>query len=116
MTESSATPPVPGEFVPRLLARGIDVVVLVGIDVGLGLLIGFGFGWLAIAATIVVAYFTLLDSLAGATLGKLALGLRVTAADGRRCASRWSARRSPWWVRFRSSDPCWPWAPGSGLP
>lgn len=74
----------PGEFLPRLLARGIDVVVLLVILLGLGRLIGFGFDWLLIGTVTVVAYFVLLDSFIGTTPGKRALGLRVVGPDGGR--------------------------------
>ena len=79
---ASSSIPVPAELPARFAARAIDVLVLVAIDVGLGLVIGFGFDWLAIGTAVVLGYFVLLDALAGATLGKLALGLRVTGPDG----------------------------------
>lgn len=80
--------PVPAELPARLAARAIDVLVLAAIDVGLGQLIGFGFDWLFLGTAIVLAYFTLLDALAGATLGKFALGLRVIGPDGGRPSLR----------------------------
>lgn len=81
-TISSVNLPVPAELPARIAARGLDAVVVVAITVGLGSLIGFGFDWLVVAAVIILGYFVLLDALAGATLGKLALGLRVTGPDG----------------------------------
>lgn len=78
----------PGELGPRVMARAIDIVVLVAVDVGLGLVMGFGFDWLFIGATIVLAYFVLQDSLAGATLGKRALGLQIVAPGGGRPSLR----------------------------
>lgn len=69
-------------FIRRLAARGVDVAIVAGIDVGLGRLFGFGFDWLAAAALIVLGYFVLLDRFLGATLGKLAFGLRVVGPDG----------------------------------
>ncbi|MGK3967824.1 RDD family protein [Sorangium sp. So ce118] len=80
--------PVPAEFPARLAARAIDALVLAALDAGLGQLIGFGFDWLLAGSALVLAYFTLLDAMAGATLGKLALGLRVTGPDGGRPSLR----------------------------
>ncbi|WP_437790316.1 RDD family protein [Sorangium sp. So ce693] len=81
---SSVASPVPAELSSRIAARGIDVLVLAALDVGLGQLIGFGFDWLILGSALVLAYFSLLDALAGATPGKLALGLRVLGPDGGR--------------------------------
>jgi uncharacterized RDD family membrane protein YckC len=84
---SASTPadvPVPAELPARVAARAIDVLVLAAIDAGLGRLIGFGFDWLIIGAALVFAYFALLDTMVGATLGKLALGLRVIGPNGSR--------------------------------
>ncbi len=80
--------PVPAEFPARLAARGIDALVLVALDIGLGRLMGFGFDWLLLGSATVLAYFCLLDTLVGATPGKLALGLRVTGPDGGRPSLR----------------------------
>jgi uncharacterized RDD family membrane protein YckC len=81
-TPSSAALSSPGELYARLEARLLDVLVLLAIDGVLGQVIGYGFNWLFIAAAIVLAYFTLCDALAGATVGKLVLGLRVIGPDG----------------------------------
>jgi len=93
MTGSSAAALVPAEFPVRLLARGLDVLVLAAADVGLGRLMGFGFDWLLVGSAMVFGYFSLLDALAGATLGKLALGLRVLGPGGGRPTLRQSLRR-----------------------
>jgi uncharacterized RDD family membrane protein YckC len=79
---SSAALSSPGELFARAEARFLDGLVLLAIDGGLGQLTGYGFDWLLIAAVIVLAYFTLLDALAGTTIGKFALGLRVIGPDG----------------------------------
>lgn len=92
MTGSSAAL-VPAEFPVRLLARGLDVLVLAAVDVGLGRLMGYGFDWLLVGSAVVFGYFSLLDALAGATLGKLALGLRVLGPAGGRPTLRQSLRR-----------------------
>jgi uncharacterized RDD family membrane protein YckC len=73
---------VPADFPVRLLARAIDTVLLVAIDVGLGLMVGFGYGWLLAGAVIVLAYFVMFDTFAGTTPGKFALGLRVMGPEG----------------------------------
>ena len=80
-TPASATM-IPADLPVRFFARAIDIVIVAAIDVGLGLVIGFGFDWLLTGAAIVLAYFVLLDTLAGTTPGKFALGLRVTGPDG----------------------------------
>jgi uncharacterized RDD family membrane protein YckC len=85
---SSIAHPVPAELPIRLAARVIDILVLVAMEVGLGRLMGFGFDWLLLGAAIVLAYFCLLDTLVGATPGKLALGLRVIGPDGGRPSPR----------------------------
>jgi uncharacterized RDD family membrane protein YckC len=72
----------------RVAARAIDVLVVTAVDVGLGLRMGFGVGWLIVGAAIVLAYFALCDRFAGATLGKLALGLRVVGPGGGRPSLR----------------------------
>jgi len=68
----------------RLAARALDITLLVAVAVGFGNVIGFGYDWLGITAGLVLVYFAGLDALFGTTLGKALLGLRVTAADGRR--------------------------------
>ncbi len=74
----------PAEIPVRLAARAIDVMVLVAISGLLGWRIGFGFDWLTMTAIVVMAYFALSDTFWGATLGKLAVGLRVIGPDENR--------------------------------
>lgn len=92
MTAASSAP-IPAEFPVRLLARGLDVLVLAAVDVGLGQVMGYGFDWLLVGSACVYLYFSLLDAWAGATPGKLALGLRVLGPDGGRPTLRQSLRR-----------------------
>lgn len=66
----------------RIAARAVDYAILGVAGWALGSITGFGFGWLTGVALLVLAYFTLMDARAGATLGKAALGLRVVDADG----------------------------------
>jgi uncharacterized RDD family membrane protein YckC len=73
---------VPGDLQARLFARAIDVLVLVAVDVALGWVIGFGARWLATGSTVVIGYFAMFDALAGATPGKMQMGLRVTSMTG----------------------------------
>ena len=75
---------VPAELLPRLAARAIDVLLLVCAGVTFGRQIGFGFDWLITTAAGVILYFTVADVVAGATVGKAALGLRVLGPDGGR--------------------------------
>ncbi len=88
----------PAELPARLAARALDVAVLILVDVGLGKLIGFGFDWLLIAASVVLAYFVLSDTLAGATVGKAFLRLRVIDAEGGRPSLRKSFARESFTV------------------
>jgi len=60
----------------------IDAAVLAVFGLAFGRQVGFGFDWLIATAAIVLAYFVLADVLAGATLGKAVLRLRVTGQDG----------------------------------
>jgi uncharacterized RDD family membrane protein YckC len=83
---------------PRIAARALDIAVLVAADVGLGLVMGFGFDWLAVGTSLVFAYFVLADTLAGATLGKAAVGLRVRGPHGGRPTLRESAIREAFTV------------------
>ncbi|WP_169507864.1 RDD family protein [Polyangium aurulentum] len=85
--------PVPADLPVRLAARGIDVVVIAALDFVLGRLIGFGWDWLLLGSAMVLAYFALLDTLAGATVGKLVLGLRVIGPDGGKPSLRQSVVR-----------------------
>ena len=77
-------PPVPAELPARLAARAIDVLLLACAGGALGRQIGFGYDWLIATAAIVIFYFTAADSVAGATVGKAALRLRVVGPDERR--------------------------------
>lgn len=74
----------PPRLALRVVARGIDVVVLAALGVGLGKLIGFGFDWLVLTALFVLVYFAGLDALFGATPGKRLTGLTVVGPDGGR--------------------------------
>ena len=68
----------------RIAARLIDTLILGAVGVTLGQRIGYSYDWLLITAALVLAYFVLADHLAGGTVGKLALGLRVIGPDGNR--------------------------------
>lgn len=87
-TAQNTVTQTPADVPVRIAARLIDALILGAVDALLGKLIGFGFGWLAISTGIVLLYFVLMDVRCGATLGKLALGLRVTGASGGRPTSR----------------------------
>ena len=82
---SGVTTRSPGGLGPRVGARLVDAVLLTVLGVGLGISgLGFGFGWLAIVATLTLAYFVVLDVTAGTTVGKRLLRLSVTGPDGGR--------------------------------
>ena len=66
---------------------------MAALQVLLGRMIGFGYDWLAIGTAMTLTYFACLDSLAGCTLGKLVLGLRVVGLKGQRPSLRQSAHR-----------------------
>ncbi len=72
----------PAELPIRVAARAVDAVVATALNIGLGYVIGFGFEWVIVGAATILAYFTLTDAFLGATLGKLALGLRVVGRNG----------------------------------
>lgn len=81
--------PRPGELLERFLARLIDGVILaVGIGVISGIIgsvVGGYFYWFltsVIAAVGYLAYFTVLESSRGATIGKQVLKLQVVGPDG----------------------------------
>ena len=76
--------PVPAQLPARLVARAIDGLLLICVGGALGRQIGFGYDWLITTALIVILYFTIADVVAGATVGKALLRLRVLGPDGRR--------------------------------
>jgi uncharacterized RDD family membrane protein YckC len=90
-----STPP---SLLSRGLARAIDAAVVALVDVVLGRVMGFGFDWLAVGTVIVWVYFVVLDAGLGATLGKLALGLRVLGAEGGRPTAGEALRREAFTV------------------
>lgn len=88
-TSTQLPPPIPA----RLAARAIDVLAVFGLNLALGQVIGFGADWLVLGAALVLGYFVAGDTLIGATLGKLALGLRVVNAEGGRLSPVQALRR-----------------------
>lgn len=90
---SSTSAPTPAEFPVRLLARGLDVLILAAVEVGLGQVMGYGFDWLLVGSAFVFFYFSLFDAGLGATPGKLALRLRVLGPAGGRPTLRQSLWR-----------------------
>jgi len=75
---------VPAELPARFAARAIDALLLVCAGTALGRQIGFRYDWLIATAAIVILYFTVAGTAAGATVGKAALRLQVIGPDGRR--------------------------------
>lgn len=95
---SNDTWQTPADVPIRIAARLIDALIVGTVDAVLGKLIGFGFGWLAVSAGIVLLYFVLMDVCCGATIGKFALGLRVTGPSGGRPTLRESFTREAFTV------------------
>jgi uncharacterized RDD family membrane protein YckC len=85
---SRSSSPISASIPVRIAARVIDVVVLVAAGAAFGRAIGFGYDWLIMTASAVLVYFAAADTLAGATIGKATLGLRVIGPDGRRPSPR----------------------------
>lgn len=89
--------PVPAGFVVRLLAHGVDLVLLAwvgilpaiflkvrGLDRLLAWVLPSGGGiqnWVVLCGTVWLVYLTVAHCLYGRTLGKLALGIRVVRED-----------------------------------
>jgi uncharacterized RDD family membrane protein YckC len=65
----------------RIVARLLDALVLIGLTILLHRLIS-GTTWLAVSWWVTVAYFFLLESTFGQTIGKNAVGIRVVRRDG----------------------------------
>lgn len=84
---------VSAHLLPRIGARLIDALLLAGLGGAAGGIIGFGPGWLALQTVIVFAYFVLLDTMVGTTVGKRILGLAVTGADNPNPTMRQAAIR-----------------------
>ncbi|MGY2062601.1 RDD family protein, partial [Nocardia gipuzkoensis] len=91
---------VPGDLGMRFLARLIDGLI---VNVPIGIIfffLGRGFGMQlveGIVATIAtVAYFVLMETSQGATLGKKILGLRVLAPGGGQLDQATSLKRNLW--------------------
>lgn len=87
----------PADLPVRIAARALDVVLVAALDVALGSVMGFGFDWLLLGSLLVLAYFAAFDA-AGATPGKLALGLRVVGPGGGRPTLAQALRREAFTV------------------
>jgi len=88
-----ASDPTPADIPVRLAARAVDVAVVGALAVALGRVIGFGFDWLLVGAALIWLYFAGLTAALGATLGKLAFGLRVVDENGRSPSPAQSLKR-----------------------
>jgi uncharacterized RDD family membrane protein YckC len=106
----------PADLMPRFLARLIDYVILMIVNVVIvavvviGAIMGdsSGFGGFGatnaaagavssiLAAIIYVGYFALMESSRGQTIGKMALGLRVEGPDGNRPTLAEAVKRNAW--------------------
>jgi uncharacterized RDD family membrane protein YckC len=79
-TDQAARPTLGQRFVARLL----DAVIVGLVGAGIGALMEFSILWLVLQAALVYAYFVVLDTVLGTTVGKSALGLRVDGPAGGR--------------------------------
>ena len=82
---SPSTPPLgaePGGIGPRIIARIIDVGLLVIVAVLLGVVLDFGLLWLVLYAALSYGYYVVMDTTRGATFGKKAMGLSIRGAAG----------------------------------
>ncbi|MCL1693673.1 MAG: RDD family protein [Actinomycetia bacterium] len=84
----------------RAVARFIDsfligVVIVYAIPIA-----GFteGFTTTVLSVAVVMAYFTLMESYNGRTIGKMALGLRTVGPDGRNPSLEMAFRRNVWYL------------------
>jgi uncharacterized RDD family membrane protein YckC len=99
--------PRPGELLDRFLARLIDGVIL-GVSFGVisGVIRAIFDGYLywfltaVIAAVAYLAYFTLLESSRGQTVGKQVLKLKVVGPDGVSLPTQEQALRRNIWTAF----------------
>jgi uncharacterized RDD family membrane protein YckC len=73
-----------GALLPRLGARLIDELPFWLIYTVLGVVYDLGYAFAAVGVVVLYAYFVLLDSYAGTTVGKRLLGLRVMGPAGDR--------------------------------
>lgn len=80
--------PASAQLPVRMAARAIDILVVTALALSLGSLMGFGALWVVVGAVAVLAYFASCDRFFGATLGKLAFGLRVVGPGGGRPSLR----------------------------
>lgn len=74
----------PADVPVRIASRLLDALILGAVVGMLGKVLRFDFVWLAAGTGIVLLYFVLMDVCYGATVGKFALGLRVTGPSGGR--------------------------------
>jgi uncharacterized RDD family membrane protein YckC len=86
----------PADVPVRIASRLLDALILGAVVGLLGKVLRFDFVWLAAGTGIVLLYFVLMDVCYGATVGKFALGLRVTGPSG----GRPTLRESLIWEAF----------------
>jgi uncharacterized RDD family membrane protein YckC len=84
MTEpsSAGVSGTPAELLPRFGARFIDGIILFIAGAILGVLFNYNALWLIVQAFGSFAYYALMDTYRGATIGKQLLHLRVVGPDG----------------------------------
>jgi uncharacterized RDD family membrane protein YckC len=82
-----------GALLPRLGARLIDEIPFWLIYTILGFVFDLGYAFAVVGVVVLYAYFVLLDSYVGTTVGKRLLGLRVIGPSGERLSIKQAAIR-----------------------
>ena len=84
----------------RAVARFVDSFLIGMVIVYAIPIAGFtdGFTTTVLSVAIVMAYFTLMESYNGRTIGKMALGLRTVGPDGRNPSLEMAFRRNVWYL------------------
>ena len=66
----------------RIVAGIIDLIVMMVIMVPLSFIVGQSLGAQLVVSLIGIVYFIVMEALKGATVGKMAMGLKVVKKDG----------------------------------
>ncbi|MEN8234398.1 MAG: RDD family protein [Actinomycetota bacterium] len=91
------------ELMPRFLARLIDSIIVMVAMLPIVTIAGIGMGFGSItfgilSAVLVVAYFALMETYQGQTLGKMLLKLKTVAPDGGKPSLEAAIKRNAWYL------------------
>lgn len=92
---------VGAEVMPRFLARLIDSIIVGFATIPIVLIMGLTLTSFAVGVTsavIVIAYFTLMESYTGQTIGKMLLKLRTVGPGGGNPSLEAALRRNGWYI------------------